>query len=148
MARRYVPAGSAADGTDALALTPADAGWTYCGLRVATLAAGEPRTFETGDSELFVLPLSATGLTVTVGGDTFEVAGRTTVFARVTDFVYVGRDATFTVVSESGGEIALPSARCDTALPARYGAAEDVAESIRDLLIVYFARDRQADATQ
>lgn len=30
---------------------------------------------------------------------------------------------------------------------ARRRAAEDVAESIRDLLIVYFARDRQADAT-
>ena len=75
MARRYVPAGSATDGADALALTPADAGWTYCGLRVATLAPGEERTFDTGDSELFVLPLSATGLTVTVGADTFEVAG-------------------------------------------------------------------------
>lgn len=31
---------------------------------------------------------------------------------------------------------------------ARSRAAEEVAESIRDLLIVYFARDRQADATQ
>jgi 5-deoxy-glucuronate isomerase len=131
MARRHVPAGSATDGADALVLTPHHAGWTYCGLRVITLAPGEARTFDTGDSELFVLPLSATGLTVTVGADTFEVAGRTTVFARVTDFVYVGRDSSFTVVSESGGEVALPSARCERALPARYGAADDVSIEIR-----------------
>jgi len=131
MARRSVPAGTATDGADALVLTPANAGWTYCGLRVATLAPGEPRTFDTGDSELFVLPLSATQLTVTVEGEQFEVAGRTTVFARVTDFVYVGRDSSFTVVSESGGDVALPSARCDRALPARYGAADDVAIEIR-----------------
>lgn len=131
MARRSVPAGTATDGADALVLTPADAGWTYCGLRVATLAPGEARTFDTGDSELFVLPLSATGLTVTVGSEQFAVAGRTTVFARVTDFVYVGRDSSFTVVSESGGDVALPSARCDRALPARYGPAEDVAIEIR-----------------
>lgn len=131
MSRRYVPAGSAADDGDPLALTPADAGWTYCGLRVVDLAPGEARTFDTGDSEYFVLPLSATGLTVTVGDETFAVAGRTTVFARVTDFVYVGRDSSFTVSSESGGEVALPSARCDRALPARYGAADDVSIEIR-----------------
>jgi 5-deoxy-glucuronate isomerase len=131
MSRRYVPAGSAADAGDPLALTPADAGWTYCGLRVAALAPGEPRTFDTGDSEYFVLPLSATGLTVTVGDETFAVAGRTTVFARVTDFVYVGRDSSFTVVSESGGEVAMPTARCDRPLPARYGAAQEVSIEIR-----------------
>ena len=74
MSRRYVPAGTATDGGDPLAIAPADAGWTYSGLRVIALAAGEARTIATGDSELFVLPLSATGLTVTVGGETF--AGR------------------------------------------------------------------------
>ena len=136
MSRRYVPAGTAADGSDPVALTPADAGWTYCGLRVATLAAGEVRTFENGDSECFVLPLSATDLTVTVtrsssAAESFAVAGRPTVFARVTDFVYVGRDSSFTVVSRSGGEVALPSARCDRVLPARYGPAEAVAIEIR-----------------
>jgi 5-deoxy-glucuronate isomerase len=131
MSRRYIPAGSAADSVDPLALTPADAGWVYSGLRVVALAPGEARTFDADEAERFVLPLSATGLTVTVGDRSFEVAGRTTVFARVTDFVYVGRDTTFTVLSESGGEVALPSARCDRALPARYGAAEDVAIEIR-----------------
>ena len=97
MSRRYVPAGAATDGGDPLAITPADAGWTYSGLRVIALAPGEARTIATGDSELFVLPLSATGLTVTVGDDVFAVEGRDTVFARVTDFVYVGRDSEVTI---------------------------------------------------
>ena len=131
MTRRFVPAGTAADGGDPLAIAPADAGWTYSGLRVIEFAAGEERTVATGDSELFVLPLSATGLTVTVAGEVFVVDGRDTVFARVTDFVYVGRDSEVTITSVSGGEIALPSARCDRSLPARYGPAGDVAVEIR-----------------
>lgn len=131
MSRRYVPAGTATDGGDPLAITPADAGWTYSGLRVLDLAPGEARTVATGDSELFVLPLSATGLTIVVGDEVFAVEGRDTVFARVTDFVYVGRDSEVTITSASGGEVALPSARCDRALPARYGSADDVAIEIR-----------------
>jgi 5-deoxy-glucuronate isomerase len=79
--------------------------------------------------------LSATGLTVVadVGGQqtTFEVAGRTSVFARVTDFAYAGRDTELTITCASGGEVAIPSAKCDTALPPRYGPVEDVAIEIR-----------------
>ena len=48
-------------------------------------------------------------------------------FARVTDFLYAGRDTELTITCEHGGEIAVPSASCDHRLPARYGAAEDVA---------------------
>jgi len=89
----------------------------------------------TGDRELFVLPLSATDVTVTVnhpgGEERFVLAGRPTVFTRVTDFVYVGRDSDVTIDSRSGGEIALPSAVCDRTLPPRYGPAEQVAVEVR-----------------
>jgi 5-deoxy-glucuronate isomerase len=135
MSRRHVPAGALADGDCPLVLTPDVAGWAYCGLRVLDLAGDAPRELTTGDSELFVLPLSATGLTVTVrhagGRDTFELAGRTSVFGRVSDFAYVGRDSELTITSASGGQVALPSARCERALPPRYGAAEDVAVETR-----------------
>lgn len=130
-ARRFLPAGTMADGTDPVRLIPDDAGWRYCGLWVLVLAPGETRTFDTGDSEVFVLPLSATGVTVDAAGETFEVEGRTSVFARVSDVVYVGRDTTVTVTSTSGGEIAIPSARCERALPPRYGPAADVAVEVR-----------------
>ena len=131
MSRRYIESGSLADGVDPVRLTPGDAGWTYCGLHVMSLAAGESRTFSTGDTEIFVLPLSATHVTVVAAGETFELDGRTSVFARVSDFAYVGRDTSVTVSSSSGGEIAIPSAKCEQALPPKFGAAGDVAVEVR-----------------
>lgn len=131
MARRHIPSGTAAHGSDPLHITPADAGWTYCGLHVLSLAPGETRTLHSGDTELFVLPLSATDVSVSAAGQAMTLRGRTSVFARVTDFAYVGRDTEYSVSCASGGEIALPSARCDVALPPRYGPADDVRIEIR-----------------
>ena len=131
MSRRYVPAGSASRGSDPVLLTADDAGWRYSGLRVLGLADGETRTVSTGDTEVFVLPLSAQGITIEIDGDTFRLDGRSSVFARVTDFLYAGRDTELTITCASGGEIAVPSARCDNRLPPRYGSAKDVAIEIR-----------------
>ena len=47
---------------------------------------------ETGGSELFVLPLAGS-LRVTAGDQAFDLQGRDSVFTRVTDFCYVGRDS-------------------------------------------------------
>ncbi len=131
-ARRYLPATTANDGDDPLVVTPATAGWTYSGLRVLALEPGVERSIETGDTEMIVLPLSATDIVVTVHGqDTFTIEGRTSVFARVTDFCYVGRDTRFGIESASGGEVALATARCERSLPPRYGPADGVAIEIR-----------------
>lgn len=131
MVRRFHPSGTLSAEGDPVVLTPAEAGWTYCGLRVVDLSPGQTREFTSGDTELFVLPLSATDLTVVVDGENFTLTGRRSVFARVTDFVYVGRDSSYSITSASGGEVALPSAVCEVALPARFGAAEDVAVEVR-----------------
>jgi 5-deoxy-glucuronate isomerase len=64
MRRRYIPAGSTVVANDPVVLTADEAGWTYCGLRVIGLEPGETRTLSSDDTELFVLPLSATELTV------------------------------------------------------------------------------------
>ena len=111
-------------------ITPADAGWDWTGLRVLRLAPGTPRVVETGGSELFVLPLAGS-LRVSVGEESFELEGRDSVFARVTDFCYVGRDSVAELVSVGGAEVALPSSRCARALPPAYGAAEDVPVEVR-----------------
>jgi 5-deoxy-glucuronate isomerase len=131
MSRRHLPAGTSGRGGDPLVLSADDAGWRYSGLSVFDLRAGTPRTIETADTEVFLLPLSATAVTVDIDGNRFELAGRESVFARVTDFLYVGRDTELTITSAGGGEIAVPSARCERRLPPRYGPAEDVAIETR-----------------
>ncbi|WP_067888572.1 5-deoxy-glucuronate isomerase [Nocardia vaccinii] len=130
MSRLHRPAGTLADGDDPVLLTARDAGWSYAGLRVLRLPAGAPRTIHTGEYEAFVLPLGG-GCTVRVDGESFELTGRKTVFARVTDFVYVPREAEVELVSRTGAQIALPMARCERRLSAKYGAAEDVPVEVR-----------------
>ena len=109
---------------------PETAGWGHTGLQVRRLAPGQPLALRTDDSELFVLPLSGS-VRVTAEGKEFELQGRDSVFSRVADFCYVGRDSVMTLVSEAGAEVALPSSRCEVALPPAYGAAEDVPVEVR-----------------
>lgn len=126
------PAGSLADGTDPVRLSPEQAGWAHCGLRVLRLADGERRTIDTGPDEAVILPLSVTGLTVEAAGERFALQGRTSVFARVSDFAYVGRDTEIVLSADAeGGEVVLATARCSRRLPPRYGAAGDVPIEVR-----------------
>lgn len=111
-------------------LTPEDAGWDWTGLRVLRLAPGVAQVVETGGSEMFVLPLAGS-LRVQVGEQVLDLEGRESVFARITDFAYVGRDSTATLTSDAGAEVALPASRCERALPAAYGPAEGVPVEVR-----------------
>jgi 5-deoxy-glucuronate isomerase len=122
--------GVAAEGAFSLVVMPEQAGWAFSGLRVLELAPGAAHAFDTGPDELLVLPLAG-GCVVGCEGERFEVAGRDGVFDRVTDFVYVPRDARVEVASPGGGRFALPSARARRRLPARYGTAEDVPVELR-----------------
>jgi 5-deoxy-glucuronate isomerase len=124
------PAGTVTEGADPVYVTPAVAGWTYSGLRVLRLAAGESRALDTGDSELVVLPLSGS-CTVRAEGQRFRLEGRRSVFERVTDFAYVPREARAEVESDTGGEFALPMALASRRLPPAYGPAERVPVEIR-----------------
>ncbi len=128
---RHRPDGTLSARADPVVLTPERAGWARSGLRVLRLAGGETRAIETGPDEAVILPLSITGLIVDVDGERFELAGRTDVFARVSDFVYVGRDSAVTLRATSGGEVAVPTARCERRLPPRYGPAADVPIEVR-----------------
>lgn len=124
-AGHHLPAGSTADGPYGLVVTPDSAGWGFSGLRVLTLAPGTPHTLATGDAEFLVLPLAGS-CTVAVDGEVFELAGRTGVFDAVTDFAYLPRGTEAVLTSAAGGTFALPSARTDRVLPARYGPREAV----------------------
>ena len=113
-----------------LAITPESAGWTYSGLRVLELAAGEGRLLDTGEDELIVLPLSG-ACTVRVDGEAFELAGRESVFTGVTDFAYAPRDASLEIASAEGGRFALPAARASERLQARHVPAEAIPIELR-----------------
>jgi 5-deoxy-glucuronate isomerase len=128
-----------AESGDLVALTPSAVGWSYCGLHVIRLEPGAMRTIVTGDTEVFVLPLSG-GLTMEVATEAapsvtearYGLAGRASVFDRVTDFAYVGRNSLLRLISAQGAEVALPSARCsEQRRPPRYGPAEAVPVEVR-----------------
>ncbi|MEU2719065.1 5-deoxy-glucuronate isomerase [Streptomyces smyrnaeus] len=126
----HLRAGSAAVGPYALDIGPESAGWGYSSLRVLELGPGETHTFTTGESEWIVLPLHG-GCTVAAEGHTLRLHGREGVFASVSDFAYVPRDAEVALSSAAGGRFALTGARCERRLPVRYGAAEDVPVELR-----------------
>ena len=126
----HLGAGTAGDGPYALALTPEQAGWAYCGLRVLELAPGASHTFDTGEDETVVLPLSG-GCAVECGDERFTLRGRPDVFAGPSDFAYLPRDATATLHSPDGGRFALAAARAGRRLPARYVPARDIAVELR-----------------
>ncbi len=127
--------GEAADDTFSLVITPENAGWGYSSLRILELPAGGSSTFDTGEDEMCVLPLSGGCVVECTDLDgtkeRFEITGRAGVFTRVTDFAYVPRDATVTVSSAGGGRFALPGARADRRLTARYGPADGVQVEFR-----------------
>ena len=118
-----------ADG-DGPAITPESAGWTYCGLRVVRLEPGESRTIATGSDELAVLPLAGSA-TVDIDGLTFELEGRASVFARVTDWAYAPIESELRLSSSGGSEIALASARAERRFDPAYVPSADVPVELR-----------------
>jgi 5-deoxy-glucuronate isomerase len=124
------PAGSLARDAWALDLTPEVAGWTHTGLRVVDLGHGGSVSVSTGPDEVLVLPLRGSA-TVDCDGEKAELAGRESVFAGVSDFAYVPRDAQLTISSAEGGRFALPAARAGRRLPFRHVAAAEVAVELR-----------------
>ncbi|MEU5322368.1 5-deoxy-glucuronate isomerase [Streptomyces sp. NPDC021056] len=127
----HLPKGTSTDGPYDILVTPESAGWGYSGLRILTLKPGEAHALSTGDSEFLVLPMTGS-YTVTTDGKAFELAGRTSVFASVTDFAYLPRESEALISSATGGRFALPSARTERGgLPARHGRAEDVPVELR-----------------
>ena len=124
--RLHWVSGSLASATDIVDLHPSTAGWTFTALRVFSLAPGVERSNSSGEFEAMVLPLSAEAVTIRCDGEVLHLHGRSSVFARVSDFAYIPRDAEFTIQSETGGEVAVAMARCDERLSVRYGPSGDV----------------------
>ncbi|MFF3920371.1 5-deoxy-glucuronate isomerase [Streptomyces sp. NPDC001852] len=126
----HLPRGATGNAQYAVDIDPKLAGWTHSSLRVVELAPGGSRMFTAGDSEWIVLPLEG-GCTVQIETASseqaeFQLLGRESVFADVSDFAYVPRDARVQIASGAGGRFALAGAKCERRLPARYGPAPEV----------------------
>ena len=128
--KHHLPKGSTAEGAWSLHLTPEQAGWAFCGLRVLELGPGASHSFASGVDELLVLPLQGGGV-VECGSRRFELAGRDGVFAGVADFAYVPRDTEVRVSSRHGARFVLPSARATNRLDPAYGPADEVPVELR-----------------
>ena len=114
-------------------VTPESAGWSFVGLRVVELAAGEARSIETGADELIVLPLAGSvEVEVAPDGPVFSLAGRADVFCGPSDFAYLPPGCRSRLYSAGGGRFALPRARTgEPKLPPGYGPAESVPVEVR-----------------
>jgi 5-deoxy-glucuronate isomerase len=115
---------------DPVVLSPEQAGWSYCGLRVVRLEPTATRSISTGPDEMAVLPLSGS-LVVEVDGERFLLGGRDDVFSRVTDWAYVPRDSDVRLSAAAGAEVALATARADRRLEPQYLPAEAVPVEVR-----------------
>jgi 5-deoxy-glucuronate isomerase len=128
----HLPAGSTG-GHDGVTVdvSPKAAGWSFSGLQVHALAAGSSIELTTGVAEMAVLPLSG-GLRVEVEHASFDLTGRSSVFARVTDWAYLPVDAEVRLTAGNGAvEVALPSAVATNRNDPYYGRADEVAVEIR-----------------
>jgi len=128
--RRFYPSGSSGNGVVVVDITANRAGWRYSGLRVLDLAPGTTHEFETGTTEMAILPLSG-ALTVQVEGESFDLEGRESVFGAVTDFAYVPIDAEVRLATRGPLQVALATAEATRRIDPYRVAADDVRVEVR-----------------
>lgn len=125
-----IKAGETADGAFDTVVTAERAGWEFCSLKIASLAEGESVEVATGENELLVLPLSGAA-TVSVDGTDHDLAGRESVFADITDYIFIPRGKNFTITATKAGRFALPATKASKDLQVRYCPRSDVKAGIR-----------------
>jgi 5-deoxy-glucuronate isomerase len=126
----FRPAGRATAPGEPVHLAPPDAGFSFSGLRVLSLAPGERRVVRLDGIEACALPLGGS-CAIEVGGATYRLEGRPDVFSKVSDFVYLPVSKEVAISSEDGCELALPNAPATRALDPAYVPARAVAVEIR-----------------
>ena len=123
----YIPARSA-QLPFTVDVTPESAGWAESSLQVLELDDSQTAELHTSDTEVMILPLVGGGR-VDAGGQSFELAHRSSVFHGPADMVYLGIDQTYTLSGE--GRFAICGARASRSFPNRRVAAADVAVELR-----------------
>ncbi|MGC0252385.1 5-deoxy-glucuronate isomerase [Pseudactinotalea sp. Z1748] len=105
-------------------------GWEHTGLRTADVAPGAEVGLGAQAEERLAIPLSGS-FAITVGGRTYELQGRPSVFHGPTDVLYIPIDRSVRITSAAGGRIAIASAPATVAYPVRYVARTQVPVELR-----------------
>jgi len=111
-------------------ISPADAGWTYCGMRIHDFGVEKTLSTYFADEEVVVVPLSAENITVTVDKAEYVLKGRSSVFDAVSDWLYIPVGSKVSL-SASAGEVALCTAKASVRGEVFYRPAIDVSIEIR-----------------
>jgi 5-deoxy-glucuronate isomerase len=129
----YFAAGRLSNGPDQVAVVPDGDDWKYTGLSVAASEPGQSRPWSSDGREAIVVPLSG-ALTVVVGDETYELAGRPTPWG-VTDVLYLplGSEATIgaPALASAPSRYAIAWAVADRVFPVQYLAADAVSVEMR-----------------
>lgn len=128
--RHFRPSGSLRRGADPIVVDPEEAGWRYAGLRVVDLAAGQRRVVDIAGTEVAVVPLEGS-CTVTTDRDSFDLAGRTDVFAGPTDLAFVGLGRSLELLSTDGARVAIASAVAEEERPSFRLGRDQIAVDLR-----------------
>jgi 5-deoxy-D-glucuronate isomerase len=104
------------------AVTPATAGWGFCGLSVFDLAPGESHGFRSGEQELIILPLVG-GCAVTCDDETFQLEGRDSVLPEAFE---ADRLIAVEVLTHSGNWSSYPPHKHDEDIPGVEVALEEI----------------------
>ncbi|GEO95893.1 5-deoxy-glucuronate isomerase [Kocuria turfanensis] len=105
-------------------------GWAHTGLRVADLGPGDRITLDAAEEERIVVPLAGS-FTAETGGETYDLAGRPSVFAGPTDVLYTGIRRDLTVSTATGGRVAVASAPAREEYPTRLVARAEIPVELR-----------------
>lgn len=124
------PDGSLATDPWAVSLSPEAAGWSYSGLHVLRLAAGQSQQLEFPNEEVVLVPLWGS-FQVESEPLTEILFGRDDPFFELTDRAYLPSNTAFTVTSTKGGELAVCTARSDSGGPALLLPARETSVEVR-----------------
>ncbi len=111
-------------------VTPESAEWTYVGLIVEQIAPGGTWHYAAERDEMCIVPLRGSA-TITCDGQTWTVSRPGTMFHGKPTALYLPVGSSFTAESEDGAELAITSARAETAYPAKLIEPDDIDVEIR-----------------
>jgi len=108
----------------------ADAGWDFVSLRVEKLAGGDTFAFDTGDTEVCLIPLVGS-VTASVDGQTHDLVRPGTVFDGKPSALYVPIDKHIDISATTSAELAITGSKAKQAFPVQFIAPDDIDIEIR-----------------